>query len=413
LLDGARIPKADQLPKDLAELSLRNGLEIRHASFHSDMERLIRGLKPQSGQANAPHASRLPPDDRTKVEEAEVRQRDEDESRSEETEAKQLARPEVEHDGAEPSLRIVRTLAGHEQRISCIALARDGNTLVSGCGRYFLPPELWIWDIGKGAVRTKLAGHTTSLWDLAFSPDGTILASAATHELRLWSMPDGKLLRTLPSEQSDGCFWTVAFSPDGATLAATTNESGVDARLWRCADGKPLRIFQGNMGSVRSLTYSPDCTFLALASSEMDVQIWRVRDWESWSLGALKGVFGDNAVRNIAFSPDGALFAAGAQLWRVSDWKLIGALEADEFEPRQVRHVAFSPDNSLLATATRIRGTWPKWPDDVQIWRVADKKLLYRQRWPDNTPCLTWTPDGSLLIPVGKTIHLCSWGLRH
>ena len=47
LLDGARIPKADQLPEDLKELALRNGMEIRHASFQDDMNRLIRGLKGQ------------------------------------------------------------------------------------------------------------------------------------------------------------------------------------------------------------------------------------------------------------------------------------------------------------------------------------------------------------------------------
>ena len=45
LLEGARIPKATQLPEDLKELSLRNAMEIRHASFQDDMNRLIRGLK--------------------------------------------------------------------------------------------------------------------------------------------------------------------------------------------------------------------------------------------------------------------------------------------------------------------------------------------------------------------------------
>ena len=45
LLDGARIPKADELPEDLKELALRNGMEVRHASFQDDMNRLIRGLK--------------------------------------------------------------------------------------------------------------------------------------------------------------------------------------------------------------------------------------------------------------------------------------------------------------------------------------------------------------------------------
>ena len=45
LLDGAQIPKASQLPDDLKELALRNGLDVRHASFAEDMQRLIRRLK--------------------------------------------------------------------------------------------------------------------------------------------------------------------------------------------------------------------------------------------------------------------------------------------------------------------------------------------------------------------------------
>jgi hypothetical protein len=45
LLDGAQVPKASQLPDDLKELALRNGLDVRHASFAEDMQRLIRRLK--------------------------------------------------------------------------------------------------------------------------------------------------------------------------------------------------------------------------------------------------------------------------------------------------------------------------------------------------------------------------------
>lgn len=58
LLQGTRVPKADQLPNDLKELALRNGLDVRHASFSEDMERLIRGLKgAQSSRQPASAAS--------------------------------------------------------------------------------------------------------------------------------------------------------------------------------------------------------------------------------------------------------------------------------------------------------------------------------------------------------------------
>jgi hypothetical protein len=52
LVDGAKVPKADRLPKDLEELEQRNGREIRHASFHSDVDKLIRGLKGLSDRAD-------------------------------------------------------------------------------------------------------------------------------------------------------------------------------------------------------------------------------------------------------------------------------------------------------------------------------------------------------------------------
>jgi formylglycine-generating enzyme required for sulfatase activity len=45
LLDGAKIPKVQQLPQDLEGLVARNGLDVRHASFHADMDKLIGGLK--------------------------------------------------------------------------------------------------------------------------------------------------------------------------------------------------------------------------------------------------------------------------------------------------------------------------------------------------------------------------------
>jgi hypothetical protein len=50
LLEGAKVPKANQLPEDLKELAMRNWLEVHHASFHSDLDKLVRGLKVTLGQ---------------------------------------------------------------------------------------------------------------------------------------------------------------------------------------------------------------------------------------------------------------------------------------------------------------------------------------------------------------------------
>ena len=45
LMDDTQIPESDELPQDLAALSRRNGLDVRHASFHRDVGKLIDQLK--------------------------------------------------------------------------------------------------------------------------------------------------------------------------------------------------------------------------------------------------------------------------------------------------------------------------------------------------------------------------------
>lgn len=58
LLEGTRIPKAGQLPENLKELAQRNGLDVRHVSFHADMDKLIQFLRSRSGAAAPPASSR-------------------------------------------------------------------------------------------------------------------------------------------------------------------------------------------------------------------------------------------------------------------------------------------------------------------------------------------------------------------
>jgi hypothetical protein len=63
LLDGVAMLKIEQLPDDLRELAMRNGVEVRHATFAMDAERLIRGLglSKEPKKTNNPAAPRPSP----------------------------------------------------------------------------------------------------------------------------------------------------------------------------------------------------------------------------------------------------------------------------------------------------------------------------------------------------------------
>jgi WD40 repeat protein len=335
------------------------------------------------------------------LQQAEARRR-EDEGRNQRSEAKQDA--ERARGSAEPVMGLVRTLTGHQQTISRLAVAPDGKTLASGCSRIIFDPELWIWDLGRGEVRTKLAGHTTSVWGLAFSPDGTIVASGATDQtLRLWSVPDGKCLHTF--NIGNFTVLSLVFSPDGATLAAGTNEPSV--RLWRREDGRLLRFFEDHENAVTGLAFSPDGTLLASASNNR-VRIWRVHDWDSPPVGEeIQRQAEPKAFSAVAFSSDGALFAAGAHLWRVLDWKHVRSLQTRlvigdaSIDVRQVDGAAFSPDNAILAI---------RFHSAAGLWRVADGQFLGLLASPlPLVQDLAWLPDGSLITAAQKTIQLWSW----
>ena len=78
-----------------------------------------------------------------------------------------------------------------------------------------LTPTRFITECSKGT----LTGHTGGVSDVAFSPDGRILASSSyDHTLRLWDVVTGEHIRTLTGHRHQ--VLSLAFSPDGRTLAS-------------------------------------------------------------------------------------------------------------------------------------------------------------------------------------------------
>ena len=183
------------------------------------------------------------------------------------------------------------------------------------------------------------------LTEAAFSPDGRLLAVATSRGIYLHDSTELEQVRFI---ETLAYVTSVAFSPDGATLASGSDDETV--RLWRVADGAPLRTLEGHTDYVRSVAFSPDGATLASGSGDNTVRLWGVADG-----AALRTLEGHTSfVTSVAFSPDGATLASGSgdktvRLWRVADGAHLRTLEGHTLF---VMSVAFSPEGATLASGS-------------------------------------------------------------
>ena len=101
-----------------------------------------------------------------------------------------------------------------------------------------------LWDVATGAELACLRGHEDTVSSVAWSPDGTTLASGSRDKtVRLWDLATG-IERPASAGTRTGSYG-VAWSPDGAVLASGSDRRG-DGRLWDAAFGTERACLRGH-----------------------------------------------------------------------------------------------------------------------------------------------------------------------
>src|SRR5258706_7864321 len=100
--------------------------------------------------------------------------------------------------------------------------------------------------------RYKITGHLKSINRIAWSLDGTILATPSNDTtIRLWDTQIGQHLKTLIGHTN--IVSSVAWSPTGSMLASGSADSTI--RLWDIQTGQSQLILTGHAAAVLSVAW--------------------------------------------------------------------------------------------------------------------------------------------------------------
>jgi WD40 repeat protein len=268
----------------------------------------------------------------------------------------------------------VVTLNGHAGGVFSVAWSPDGTRLASGSG----DRTIKIWSSNGNVMRT-LTGHHGQVNSVHWHPDSTRLASASYDgTVRIWDCSSGETTATL---QHDGPVDTAQWSGDGRWLAtANRHEPGFNSpsqvSIWSTTTWMKETQFEAASDRSDSLDWNPKDSRIAVSSHDGKVRIWK---WPS-----PKQVHDLDGVGSVAWNHDGTRLAAGfqrgANVWDIAQSRPVTAFESGSY----VAGVAWSPGGSHIAYSRHLGVTVVNVKSGAEVRQLRGHLL--------RVTCVDWHP---------------------
>ncbi len=284
----------------------------------------------------------------------------------------------------------MKVLTGHTAAVAAVAYSSDGSVLASGGG----DNSVRLWDPETGDLKRTLKGHPNGVHSLAFSLDGKTLASGGgDNSVRLWDPETGDLKRTLNC--GSRCSGAIAYSPDGKTLAVGIAEG---IQLWNAETGELNRTIQTDGAAI--VEFSPDGK-TAVGVFGYAVQLWSVETGEKTGEATAQLVGGEEL--RIKESSNRTAYALVNQIW---------TYQADGMKPifgtsSGLPRLALSPDGNLVARVDAMDGSIILW----DLHAVARRATL-RAHGKTKELSFAFSPDGKALASGGRDSAVRIWDMN-
>lgn len=324
--------------------------------------------------------------------------------------------------------------------VKSVDFSPDGKTIAAGNDQGLV--KLWDFDTRK-QLGESLAGHHNSIININFSPNGNTLALGSDYEIILWNI-DTRNTKNYISFYKNFYFknknYSFAFSPDGKTIASG-GEYGVrlfsDLKNRKKTSKKGLLFLNFNiyidyfydkssdMDDITNINLSPDGNTIAFVKKDGN----RVTLLDLKTKELIRKSLPDDSsvISNVAFSPNGNLFALSHQKYKIHTdfgymifnyncklWNMDTREIILEYSDCPYGYMAFSSDGKILITRNPVNGIDDlqlskletkiikekiikeivNGIDSLQLWNIETKKIIKEI---NNIKDFTLSPDGKMI----------------
>ena len=230
-----------------------------------------------------------------------------------------------------------------------------------------------------------IPAHEAPVYALAFSPDGTKLASAgADQSIAIWNTETWTLSLRIKSDSA--AIHALSFSPDGSILAAGSDNGTV--HVWNTATWSNPKVISAHGRDVRAIAFSRDGTRLVTAGRDKRPQpeglfgrarsllyvdktddVIKVWNTSQWSLSRKLPPLTSRVV-TLSFNPTKNLLASGEEngavvILNAETWQITKRLR---FQHAPLKKLIFNYNGTRLLGGGEKRG--------LTVWKTADWAVL-------------------------------------